>query len=151
MGFFDFATPGGMFQKAKRDLAHLQANVSSDHVFNFFVTAYHISDYLDEPLRKKARKKQWLKLCGDVCNKAKHMQLDEERYGRPDPQTPRDYSIGLQTAGAPLDASKPGGSVRWRIQWPDGKSQEVVGFAQDVIVKWEEFFTQHEIPTGGVP
>lgn len=133
MGFFELGTPKDMLEKARRELARLEADVSIDHVFNFFVTAFHIADYLDERLRKKVRKKLWFKHCGDAGNKAKHMKLTRDR---PDPKTPKDYFLAD-------GFSMP--RVQWRIQWQDGKSREVISFAREVIAKWEEFFALHGI------
>jgi hypothetical protein len=109
------------------------ADVSIDHVFNFFVTAFHVADYLDERLSKKVQKELWFQLCGDAGNKAKHMELT---HGRPDPKTPKDFSLadGISVP-----------QVQWRIQWQDGTSREVVSFARDVLEKWEEFFALHGI------
>jgi hypothetical protein len=141
MGFFEFGTPKDMLEKARREFKRLEDNSQAappdeipsddfkDHVFNFFVTAYHVADYLDEPLRKKVRKKSWLKLCGDVGNKAKHMELTRDR---PDPKTPKHYTF---SPGASVERS-----VKWCIAWPNGTSREVVSFAREVITKWERFF-----------
>jgi hypothetical protein len=57
MGFFQLNTPKDMLEKAKRELTRLEtadsmAEDSIDHVYNFFVTAYHIVDYLDGRLAK---------------------------------------------------------------------------------------------------
>ena len=134
MGFFELGTANNMLEKAKRELARLEADVSIDHVFNFFVTAFHVADYLDDKrLKRRLEKKSWFKHCGDAGNKAKHMKLTHER---PDPNTPKDYFLadGMSVPG-----------VQWRIQWKDGKSREVISFAREVIAKWEEFFVKHGI------
>jgi hypothetical protein len=134
MGFFELGTATAMLEKARRELARLEADVSIDHVFNFFVTAFHIADYLDDTrLRKQVRKQSWFQLCGDAGNKAKHMELTRDR---PDPATPKDYFFAD-------GFSLPG--VQWRIQWQDGTSREVISFAREVIAKWEEFFALHGI------
>jgi hypothetical protein len=113
MGFFELGTAKDMHAKAKRELARFEADVSIDHVFNFFVTAFHVADYLDERLSKKVQKESWCRLCGDACNKAKHMELDPTR-GRPDPKTPKDVSLadGMSVP-----------QVQWRIQWQDVRTR----------------------------
>ena len=132
MGFFELGTAEKMLEKAKRELARLEDDVSIDPVFNFFVTAYHIADYLDERLEEKVKKESWFRLCRDAGNKAKHMELTHS----PDPEATKDYYLadGLGVQG-----------VRWGIQWPDGEFREVVSFAREVIAKWEEFFVKHGI------
>lgn len=67
-----------MLEKAKRELTRLVAENSIDHVYNFFVTAHHIIDHLDEHLRPQVREDQLIKNCGDACNKAKHMRIGTE-------------------------------------------------------------------------
>jgi hypothetical protein len=163
MGFFELETSGAMLQKAKRELKRLEADVSVDNVFNFFVTAYHVADYLDESLKTSALADGLIVLCGDACNKAKHMKLTRKRK---DPKTPKHYHVTLQAAAyakVAIDADGIGSAtpgeasiepeilpaqldrVDWCIAWPDGSSLEVVSFAQAVIAKWEEFFAAHGI------
>jgi hypothetical protein len=137
MGFFELETPEGMLEKAKRELARFEADVSVDHVYNFFVTAYHITDYLDAGLKKQVQKNPLIRLCGDACDKAQHMKLTP---GRPDVKMPKYYKA---TVSASLSALSP--SVEWWIVWPDGSSREVVSFARDVIAKWETLFAEHGI------
>jgi len=88
----------------------LRPMFQSNHVFNFFVTAFHVADYLDKRLKKKVRKKSWFQLCGDAGNKAKHMEL-EPTYGRPDPKTPN--HITLATTAIAIAVT----SVRMAPRW----------------------------------
>ena len=37
-----------MLEKAKRELARMEAEVHIDNVYNFYVTAYHIQDYVQK-------------------------------------------------------------------------------------------------------
>jgi hypothetical protein len=101
MGFFELGTAESMLEKAKRELTRLEAEDSIDHAYNFFVTAYHISDYLKGRLPKTAldaiRNDQLIQFCGDACNKAKHMRLTRDR---PDVGTPI-YSSAF--GGAPFN------------------------------------------------
>ena len=150
MGFFDFGTPQDMLDKAKRELKRLEdaaqpdeilSDDFKDHVYNFFVSAYHIVDYLDEPLKAQALAEDLILRCGDAANKAKHMKLDpakqRKKDKRLDAKTPKHYAFA---PGAPVERR-----VEWCITWPDGKSLEVVSFARDVIAKWEHFFASHGI------
>ncbi len=139
MGFFELRTAEDLLEKAKRELARLEAERSIDHVYNFFVTAYHIVDYLDEDLKKKVMNEKLIQLCCDACNKAKHMRLSR---GRPDVGTLR-YSGAI--GGAPLNTvTLNSGSERW-IVWPDGKKLETVRFARSVVAKWEDLFVLYGI------
>jgi hypothetical protein len=147
MGFFELGTPKSMLEKAKRELTRLEAEESIDHVYNFFVTAYHIVDYLDERLKEQVLQDPWIKECGDVCNKAKHMRLTRDR---PDVGTTNRFKGSVfNTAqfnefGLALNECR---VERW-IDWPKDKpkkSLEVVGFARDVIAKWDDIFAEHGI------
>jgi hypothetical protein len=137
MGFFELGTAESMLEKAKRELTRLEAEHSIDNVYNFFVTAYHIIDYLDLPEStvNSIRKDPLIRACGDACNKAKHMKLTR----RPDVKTPKHYHLVLGTLGAPLDTSN-SSSVEWCIDWQDGTSREVVSFTRSVIARWGELF-----------
>lgn len=46
--FFELRTPRDMLEKAERELQRLRADFTIDNLFNFFVTAYHIRDYVQE-------------------------------------------------------------------------------------------------------
>jgi hypothetical protein len=140
MGFFELRTAESMLEKAKRELTLLEADVSIDHVFNFFVTAFHIADYLDDKrLRKKVGKKSWFRLCGDAGNKAKHMRLTHDR---PDVET-RSRLIGAFNTAPYNTIAYNKIRVERRIIWDDGGTLEVVKFARDVVAKWDEFFAKH--------
>ena len=121
MGFFELGTAEKMLEKAKRELARLEDDVSIDPVFNFFVTAYHIVDTLPKKLKADVLKEDLIQRCADACNKAKHMKLDPlkqpKKHRRQDVTTPKHHHRC--------------------IVWKDGTSLEVVSFARDVIAKWE--------------
>jgi hypothetical protein len=76
MSFFELTTAGAMFAKAKRELSRLQAEESVDHVYNFFTTAYHVTDYLKpivSPVALKAfRNEPAVLFCTDVCKGEAH-------------------------------------------------------------------------------
>jgi hypothetical protein len=153
MGFFELETPKNMLEKAKRELARIETDDSIDHVYNFFVTAYHIVDDLDEHLKKEIWNDQLIKHCGDACNKAKHMKLTKER---PDVETSKNNKLiekkfiprapWLYLKGGNLEETvRFDPSVERRIVWEDGASREVVSFARAVTTKWEKFFAMHGI------
>src|SRR5437879_11270276 len=89
MTFFELRTPRDMLAKAERELARFQQDFTIDNLFNLFVTAYHIQDYI----RASAAVPQHaldsfladaeLKACRDLCDKGKHLRLTK----RADPTT----------------------------------------------------------------
>jgi hypothetical protein len=139
MGFFQLNMAESMLEKAKRELIRLEAEESIDHVYNFFVTAYHIVDYLDGRLAESdvvaIKADPLIKCCGDACNKAKHMQLTR----RPDVTTPTRYHVFVGGPPNIVDA------VERLIVWQDGNTLEVISFARSVIAKWDELFLKHGI------
>jgi hypothetical protein len=141
MGFFQLNTPKDMLEKAKRELTRLESADSIDHVYNFFVTAYHIVDYLDGCLAKTdvdaIKAEPLILFCYDACNKAKHMRLTRKR---PDVVTPTHYKVLI--GGPPNTPDK--SLERW-IVWQDGTNLEVIGFARSVIAKWDELFRKQGI------
>ncbi|MDP3338426.1 MAG: hypothetical protein Q8S51_16765 [Rhodoferax sp.] len=88
--FFDLVTPRDMLEKAKRELARLEAQVNVDNVYNFYVTACHIQDYVRKTNPSKIGElekflaQQDLTDCQDLCDKGKHLKLTKKN--RPDPQ-----------------------------------------------------------------
>jgi hypothetical protein len=58
MAYFELRTPQDMLAKAYRERERLREGLDIDNVFNFFVTAGHIYDYVKKtnPSLKKALK-----------------------------------------------------------------------------------------------
>jgi hypothetical protein len=143
MTYFELRSPRDMLEKARRELRRLQQQLTIDNVFNFFVTAHHIQDYV----RRASSVPQStldaflsdpdLKDCGDLCNKGKHLQLTR----RPDPSTVIwDSTIG----GAPIGALPIGGGERWMLF--SGMRQIDVGLlAERVVAKWGSFLDQQKL------
>lgn len=147
MSFFEIRSPADMLNKARRELARIESEVSIDHVYNFFVTAYHVLDYLDDAkcapreALEELRGEMLIQRCGDVCNKAKHVRLKRKR---PDP-TPLLWSGGIN--GAPINTiALNGGDERWILWADDNEYMEVESFARATVAKLENFFTEHKIP-----
>jgi len=143
MSFFELTAAGTVLAKAKRELARLESEKSIDHVYNFFVTAYHVTDYLKPVLSdvdyKALRADPKIRLCADVCNQAKHMTLT---HGRPNPRT---CSVSGAVGGAAINSVALNASGdRW-VRWGDGTQLEVVRFARAVIALLEQYFADHGI------
>ncbi|MBN3831922.1 hypothetical protein [Burkholderia sp. Ac-20344] len=143
MGFFELTDAAAMLRKARRELDRLAREPSIDHVFNFFVTAHSVTDYLKggvaEPDRSALLAERDIQLCRDVSNKAKHMTLDR---GRPDPTTHR-VSGALGSAALNTVALNASGD-RW-VNWPDGTRLEMLSFGNRVLQRLEHFLTDHGI------
>jgi len=143
MGFFALRTPRDMLEKAHREHARLAAELNIDNVFNFFVTAYHIQDYV----RKTAAvppaildaflQDQDIKDSRDLCDKGKHLRLT--RSGRTDPYTTIRTRGALNTAPLntlPINAME----IKWLVH-SGSRTFDVQALADRVKQKWEQFFT----------
>ncbi|RQZ31754.1 hypothetical protein DIE14_02285 [Burkholderia sp. Bp9017] len=141
MGFFELTDAAAMLRKARRELDRLAREASIDHVFNFFVTAHSVTDYLKgvvaEPDRAALLAERDIQLCRDVSNKAKHMTLDR---GRPDPAT--HHASGAIGGAAINTVAINGVGERW-VSWPDGTRLEMVSFGKSVLQRLEQFLTDH--------
>ncbi|MCW2601755.1 MAG: hypothetical protein JWM02_3584 [Frankiales bacterium] len=141
MAFLELRTPSGMLEKAKREHARLKASFDIDNVFNFFVTANHIRDYIEKNRAvpqadvDKFFSDQDMKDCRDLCDKAKHLRLTK----RADPMTHR-YSGAI--GGAPIGALPLGGDGEWEL-WSDNRVVNIEQLADRVMAKWEQFFASH--------
>ena len=80
--FFENDTPRQMLEKASREFQRLVEDVTSDNVFNFFVTAYHIVDRVTGLGTVPPKDTEELysnpdfRMCRYICLKSKHLKLD---------------------------------------------------------------------------
>ncbi len=130
-----------MLHKAERELARFHHEFTIDNVFNFFVTAYHIQDYI----RVTAAVPQLaldsflhdpdIKACHDLCDKGKHLKLTT----RPDPLT--NMANGC-FSGAAFGEVAFGEGERWSLLYND-RAVDIHSLPERVINKWKHFFEQH--------
>ena len=127
-----------MLAKAHREHDRLSANFDIDNLFNFFVTANHIQDYVR---KTKAVTSSTLdaflhdpdfKDCRDLCDKGKHLTLTK----RVDPTT---STMSGCFGGAPFGAMPFGGGTVWLLN-TGRRSVDVQQLASRVLSKWDAFF-----------
>ncbi len=141
MAFFELSTPRDMLEKAKREHAALEQRFDIDNIFNFFVTAHHVEDYirktksLEKAVVDTFVEGQDLKDCRDLCDKGKHLQLTK----RKDPLTTI-WSGCLN--GAPLNELAINGDDKWVLINGD-REVDVKWLAERVLTKWEKFLSIH--------
>jgi hypothetical protein len=128
-----------MLLKARREHQRLVERFDIDNLFNFFVTAYHISDYvrntncIPQAVLNTFLQDQDIKDCRDLCDKGKHLALTR----RADPTT-RVWSGCIN--GAPLNTLPINGGDKWVLL--TGDREVDVGWLGDrVLSKWEAFFS----------
>lgn len=141
MAFFELHTARDMLDKAHREHTRLCTEFNIDNVFNFFVTAYHIQDYV----RKTAAVPQAvldaflndrdIRDCHDLCDKGKHLRLTQ----RPDPQTAVWSGV---IGGAPINALPLGGGDRW-VVFSANRVFDVQELADRVLLRWDQFFADN--------
>jgi hypothetical protein len=146
---FFMSNPRHMFEKAKRDFDKMKANVNTETVFNFFVTAYHIRDYVEnqskalrDAIFKEFNEDKDFRMCRYICEKGKHMELTHERWK--DYQFNTQHNLGGLLDGAPLDAVYLDANESYRLV-ADGKEIEVIALGQQILQKWERFFKANGI------
>ncbi len=85
-----FRSSKDLLDKSLRELAKLQKAIDNsdereigDCVFNFFITNYHIKDWLiqsdnidKKTVEKYIKNSEWLRICEDLCNSGKHFKID---------------------------------------------------------------------------
>lgn len=142
MGFFELETPRDMLDKTCREHARLTAELNIDNVFNFFVTAYHIQDYVRKtgavpaPTLDAFLQDQDIKDSRDLCDKGKHLRLTKP--GRTDPITAIQRRGALNTAPLntlPINALE----VKWLVHCGN-RAFDAQALADRVKQKWEQFF-----------
>jgi len=136
-----------MLSKARRELARLRDDVNIDTVFNFFVTAYHVQDYL----RAEAPKRDVdalltdpdLIVCRSICNQGKHLKVDRKASPVGAKVSGRSGVVGIGVVGEMVV----GAGILWDLTY-DGTSNDPIALAERVLAKLENFFVAHSISTG---
>ena len=145
MAYFELQTAQDMLAKAHRERERLRERFNSDNVLNFFVTAYHICDYvcrtkpiLEDVVKEFKEKNQDIKDCRDLCDKGKHFSLTQ----RPDPST---HIFEHRTGETPLGTLRLGGGrLTWVLHLND-RWVDVEQLADRVMAAWKSFFSENNL------
>ena len=123
-----------MLAKTRRELARLRAEVNIDTVFNFFVTAYHVQDYLRAEMPQiKADIDTLLAdadlvICRTICNQGKHLKVDRRAEPVGERMSGRSGVLGVGVIGQMVI----GAGIVWDLTY-DGKSHDPIALAKRVI------------------
>src|SRR4051794_7798333 len=84
-GFASLETPRELLRKVQHDFERLQANPADSYAaFDFFVTAYHLLEWLHpgDPIAMGAEEKRTplLQVCSHLANGAKHFEAKDKRH-----------------------------------------------------------------------
>ncbi|KQN77837.1 hypothetical protein ASF04_24030 [Duganella sp. Leaf61] len=146
MPLFQLQTPGDMLSKAKRERKRMADQIDVDHVYNFFTTVTHISDYVGHTgLVRQAdldgfRNNKIFKLSRDLCDAGKHSKLT--KIGRITPSTEA-YENNMFLA--PFGAWNFGPQAENWMVHSDDKWIHISVIADEILLLWSQFFKQHEI------
>jgi hypothetical protein len=144
--FFDLRSPRDMLKKAEREHARLNSDLSVDNIFNFFVTAFHIKDYVEstrddlkQPVKDYLQDEDFV-MCRFICNKGKHLKLTftpdrSTEMRRIPPAVPGAFCFNQVVFNG-------GPAVMFYV---DGKEIRFRELAARVLEKWRAFFDQHKI------
>ena len=145
--FFEIRSPRDLLEKAKRDYARMKTETSTDTIFNFFVTTYHVVDYVKAlgTVPPSAIDKFYddpdFKMCQFLCNKGKHITLRQRSS----------YEAKYQAAvpGVPLERFFLGtselGELERFVVLDGGKEIDTVDLGAKLLKTWETFFIAHGI------
>ena len=122
-------------------------------MFNFFVTAYHVKDYIehtnDEALKAKVNQ-MFLKsndvdmyMCKFLCFKGKHLKLTKNTKKMPD--APTGLRCGPSRIGKAVFGKSAIGHSETMHFYVDGEKINLFGLADIVLQKWQQFFDKHGI------
>jgi hypothetical protein len=135
--FFALQSPRDMLEKARREFSRLKNDLSTDNVFNFFVTVHHIKDYAkvsgvpDDQLPGGGD----FQLCRIMCNLAKHL-ADHGKY--------KDNKFSLESImlwdEGLWDESLWEGKLA--TFYLEGKQVDILEIAERVINDWDAFLTR---------
>ena len=149
-----------MLEKAKREAVNLQKAINTqqsdqitDAIFNFAVTAHHIKDWAKKYFGlNKGWEKDFINqhlelcLCADICNNAKHQELDDPDREKNDPLVSINPSmLTADMTTFTFDQTIPLNANTVRIHLQSGKKLEIMDFTNRVIALWEKFLSEKEM------
>jgi len=143
--FFDLDSKG-LFEKAQRDYKSLTEEGTHDNIFNFFVTAYHLKDYIkyqyhknENNIRAFGNMKNLLNLAGFIANKGKHLKVDPkynnmETKHKPSIKYDDDHSYDDEDLY--FDET-------FMIEDSNGDRHSAYAIAKELLTEWENYM-KHE-------
>ncbi len=127
----------------------MKASPNIDTVFNFYVTAYHVKNYvevqfpaLEAALVEEFKTDRAFQMCGYICNKGKHLKLTHRPWKDYPFKTRRKLGAVADKMVANQCYANEGPSYRLVV---DGEETDVIALGQEVLDKWEVFFKNNGI------
>lgn len=137
-----------MLEKAKRELDKMKSSLDTDSIFNFFVTTYHVMDYV----RAKGSVSQSaidafysdsdFQMCNFICNKGKHIQL--KKYAKTSDPYKTKHTLGVLYGAVSFNEAMYNEGESYVIV--DGSREiDIIVLGESLIVKWEKFFADNSL------
>lgn len=138
--FFELSSPRDILEKAKRDFSTMVLHLDTYTIFDFFVTVYHVKDYVEvqgkasEPDIKKFCNEQDFQMCEYVCNKGKHLELTRKHYPYQTQHRKAAVFGEVMFNEVTFGQSESYGLIA------GGKEVDVVALGKRLLDNWERFF-----------
>lgn len=139
-----------LLEKVKLDYEILVKDTNGYNIFNFFVTAYHLKDYIvnefglneNKDIRTFKNMQELLDLAGFIANKGKHFKVINKNYKT---METRFYS-GKHDGTMLFDGTHHyDGKVEYKVFYGEDKVKEVKELAKELLNCWKDFFVEKEI------
>jgi len=133
-----------MLEKAKRDFERMKLHLDIDTIFNFFVTAYHVMNYVEvqdkapEVARSRFYEDEDFKMCRYICNKGKHLHL---KQGDPYHTQHNKAAVFDEVCFDEVTFDQPESYV----VIAGGYGIDVISLGQRILDNWERFFKDNGI------
>jgi hypothetical protein len=140
------SSAGDMLAKAVHDLQDMRTGLNAYTVFNFFVTCYHVMDYVkalgtvDAAEVDRFSQDPDFDVARFLCNRGKHFELRAASH-----KESNQVLMGAVSGIARSGAVRSGEPVRWRL-YIEGTEVRPIDLADRLVLKWEQFFDSNQIP-----
>src|SRR5215510_9493363 len=139
--FFEFQSPRAMLEKARRELAKLQADRSTDNFFNLVITINHIRDYAQDRGLKSHQLPSGkdLQLIRELANMAKHLGGSDGEYIE---NKHSEESVTLWDEGLWDEGLWDGKEAVFEFQ---GNRIDILKLAEKIINAWDAVLTKYKM------
>jgi hypothetical protein len=148
---YGLKTARDVLAKLRREHSRLLKEVTSDDFFNFVVTGYHLTDWIERdptiPTAAKndlasVRANSCIAACRDLTNASKHFELSKGYKNQAAASADATSGFGAGRFGAGAYGV---GEESISIMLLNGIQYDALGFAQDVLKCWGTFFAKHAL------
>lgn len=138
-----------LFEKIEKDFDVLVTDISADNIFNYFVSAYHLKDYIKEEfsikepdIRSFEGMDELLNLSGFIANKGKHFSLTHKKYSGMETR----YYSGKIDGTMRIDGTwKIGEGESYKILKPNGDVEPILEIAKRFLDGWRNFISSNNL------